>query len=263
MQGLTEFLPVSSSGHLVLGGALLGLREPHVLFDVALYAATLIVVLIYYRDSVNDILHQSWDAIRDLKRGASPSATIKARPGAWLLVLLTVGSIPTVLVRLAFGRRIEALFASPRAVAWAMLGTAIILLATRSVRLPGRGVSEMSCADALVVGLVQGIAIIPGLSRSGSTIGTGVILGIDRELAARYSFLLSVPAILGAVILKIHDAPSLADVDVAAIGAGCLVAFVAGLATLKLFIPIVRSGRLHLFAPYLILVAGVALYLLP
>jgi undecaprenyl-diphosphatase len=263
VQGVTEFLPVSSSGHLVLGGALLGLKEPHILFDVALHAATLVAVLIYYRENVAEILRHSLAATRDLGRGASVLSVIKARPGAWLMVLLVVGSAPTALVGLAFKHKLEALFANPRAVACAMLGTAAILLATRFVRSAGRNLSEMSTVDALVIGLVQGIAIIPGLSRSGSTIGSGVILGLKGELAARYSFLLCVPAILGAVVLKLHDAEGLAGVDLPVFGVGCLVAFLSGFAALKLFIPLVRGGHLHWFAPYLVLVGGLALFLLP
>jgi len=263
IQGLTEFLPVSSSGHLVLGGALLGLREPHILFDVALHFATLLAVLFYYRHDIADMARQLRAAVGDLKRGAAVVTTLRARPGAWLFVMLVVGSVPTALVALAFKHRLEALFAEPRAVAYAMLGTAAILLATALVRKPQRTTSEMTMTDALVVGLVQGIAIIPGLSRSGSTISAGIILGLKGEVAARYSFLLSVPAILGAVALKIHDAGGLSGIEPAAFGVGMVVALVMGLVTLMLFVPLVARGRLYYFAPYLILVGGVALYFLP
>ena len=121
----------------------------------------------------------------------------------------------------------------------------------------------MGISDALVVGLAQGIAIVPGISRSGSTIVAGLLVGLDRELAARYSFLLSVPAIGGAALLKLHDGAGGTPVAVLPTVLGCVAAGLVGFGALKALIPLVARGRLYIFAPYVLLVAGIGLVLLP
>ncbi|MBI3178513.1 MAG: undecaprenyl-diphosphate phosphatase [Deltaproteobacteria bacterium] len=260
VQGLTEFLPVSSSGHLVLGGHLLGLKEPHLLFEIVLHVATLIATLLFYRASLVEMARDSVRALGAWRRG-SLQAALAAHPAARLVALIAVGSLPTAAVGLTFRRSLEAMFASPALVAAMLLVTAALLLSTRWAPAAGRGVAGMRWRDALLIGLAQGIAIAPGISRSGATIGCALLLGLDRELAARYSFLLAVPAILGALVLKLAGAGPSAPVDLAAFASGFVAALLVGMLALAALIPVVRRGKLSYFAAYLVPVgvAGVIL----
>lgn len=248
VQGATEYLPVSSSGHLVIFQHLFGLEEPALLFDIVLHVATLLAVLWYYRRDIGDLIRQSQAALRALSRGQSWAEVQTDFPGFRLAWLIVLGTVPTALIGIAFQDTFEALFGSLRTVG-IMLGiTGLILLLTRFGSRGTRGVGEMEPVDALLIGLVQGIAITPGISRSGSTIAVALLMGIEKETAARYSFLLSVPSIVGALTSMIGDAGS--RVGLAATALGFLAALVTGYLCLALLIQVVKSGKLAWFAPY-------------
>ena len=263
IQGLTEFLPVSSSGHLVLGGVLLSLTEPHILFDVIVHAATLVATLAFYRDTVQGIFRevgQLGTGIFDLEHWKNG---FQAYPEVRLLLLIVVGSVPTACIGLMFKDELEALFGEPRFAAWMLLVTAGLLSLTVIQRGSSRAIDKMTLRDAISIGLIQGMAVIPGISRSGSTIACAMLLGLDRQLAARYSFLLSVPAILGAVLLKTKDAVEAGGhVDYVSLLIGFFSAAIVGLLALRFFIPIVKQGRLHYFVVYLIPVGILGICLL-
>lgn len=238
VQGLTEFLPVSSSGHLVLGQRLLGINEPEMLFDVALHIGTLAaVVVVFWRDL--------WSMLRGLW-----ARDARGREGLRLLMLVVVGTVPAALVGLLFKDLFESLFASVAAVGAALLFTGCILMSTRLAGPAKRGVMATGPGRALWVGVFQALAITPGVSRSGSTIAAALLAGMDRDLAARFSFLLSVPAILGAMLLQLIHLDRAAPVGMSALIIGGAVAAVSGFLALKLLIRLVRGGRLHLFAWY-------------
>lgn len=248
VQGLTEFLPVSSSGHLVLGQHLFGLKEPELLFDVVLHLGTLVAVFIVFRKELVDLVLEFLrlpGLIRDRRLGRAWRERAQFR----MMVLIVIGSVPTAILGFAFKDWFESLFSSTLAVGLALVFTGAILYLTKSLKGVGRGVHGFGPADSLLVGLAQGLAITPGLSRSGLTICTGLFLGLERELAARYSFLLSIPAISGALVLQLRDfKPGVfGPVD---LGIGFVSAFLSGLFALVILLRLVKRGRLHYFSYY-------------
>ena len=234
IQGITEFLPVSSSGHLVLAQRLLGLREPALTFDIALHLGTLVAVLLFFRRDIAGMVQGIL--------GRGPERTSYT----WLLVLIILGSVPTAVVGLLFKDSFEAMFASVTAVGVSLLITAALLLAAGLAGRPRRGLEETRSWHALLIGLAQGLAITPGISRSGSTISTALLLGLERELAVRFSFLLSIPAILGAVALQALDLPPGLHLAWTPLLLGALVAGVSGWLALRLLLGLVRRVRLLL-----------------
>jgi undecaprenyl-diphosphatase len=252
---------VSSSGHLVLGAHLLGFREPHLLFDLALHLGTLIATVAFFRQSFIGMARESFVAIGDLRGGASPSEVLVRRPDVRLLYFVILGSIPTALFGVVFKDPLERMFGDAHATAWQLLITAGLLLVPLAVKRSGRDIQAMSAWDALFIGLLQGISIVPGISRSGATIAGGLMLGLDRELAARYSFVMSVPAIAGAFVLKATDATA-APFSMSIMVVGALTAGITGFSSLAFLMPVVRRGRIHLFALYLVPVSVLALWLL-
>lgn len=181
IQGLTEFLPVSSSGHLVLFQKLLGIEEGALIFDVAVHVATVAALLtVFWRDI--------WSMIR--------------KPFSRLTLLVVVGTIPTGLIGVLFKDIFEEMFSSGASLGIGFLITGAVLWWGETTRAHDKGAERMRFADALFVGTLQGIAIIPAVSRSGMTIAGALLRGLKREFAARFSFLLSIPAILGAAVVK-------------------------------------------------------------
>ena len=257
-QGLTEFLPVSSSGHLVLLQHVFGLTEPALVFDVAVHVGTLAAVLVFFRKDVAALIRAvSGFAGRWLGRRAS-LAELWQDPHLKLASLIVIGSIPTAIIGLLFHEVADRLFSSTRLVGMALLATAGLLLATRWSRQHNRTVTDFGALAALAIGTIQGVAIIPGLSRSGATIALGLLLGLNRDAAARFSFLLSIPAICGAALLAAKDlVGGHLPLDVVALGTA--VSAVVGYSALWMLVLIVRRGRLHLFAPYCALVGLAAL----
>jgi undecaprenyl-diphosphatase len=253
VQGLTEFLPVSSSGHLVLFQQLLGFRDPPVFFDICVHVGTLAAVFVFFREDISAMLRSVARLLRlALSRRLSKSL-LAEDPHLRMALMIVIGSIPTAILGLLFKQIVEELFASPILVGLALLVTGALLWTTRRVKSVEDGArgGRFTVPNALLIGLVQGIAIIPGISRSGSTISAGLLLGLERETAARFSFLLSVPAILGATLLGVRDAALRpGGADLLAVLAGAAAAAGMGYLALRALVPMVRRGRIHLFAPY-------------
>jgi len=247
VQALTEFLPVSSSGHLVLGQALLGAQDGGGAgFEIAVHFGTLLSVLVVFRLEVARLIRSTLGAV------AAPGQ-IRARwaddPDLRLAGAIVLGCVPAGVVGLAFKDQLEAAFDSLAGVCVALIVTGVVLLATRLAR-PRDG--EVTLGRALLIGVAQAVAILPGVSRSGSTIAAALFLGVDRDLAARYSFLLSLPVIFGATLLQARELvaePPPSDALVA-LGAGALVSFVAGIAALVLLLRLVRTGWFAHFGWY-------------
>lgn len=247
VQGLTEFLPVSSSGHLVLSELLLegvtgaGLAaEDNVAFNLVLHMGTLLPVLFVYRADV-------WRVLRDL-RGAGP---FMDRPGMRLAAWVVLGTIPTGLMGVLLKDLFDQLFSTGWSVGVAFALTGALLWRTRSLAAGGRDLADMTWRDALIIGVAQGIAITPGISRSGTTIAIAMMLGLNRELAARYSFLLSVPAILGAFVLEARHLDTGTSAAVLPLMVGFAAAALSGYAALIVLLRLVRSGDFSRFAWYL------------
>jgi len=241
VQGLTEFLPVSSSGHLVFFQSVFGLTEPQLAFDVMLHLGTLLAVIVYFRADVIRILLGTWAWVR-WRRGGEAEAEAK------LLLWIVVASIPTGLMGVLLKDWFESLFSMPKTVGLMLLVTGLLLWLTRVVKRNEKTTREMGVLDALIIGITQGIAIIPGISRSGSTISAGLFRGLNRELAGKFSFLLSIPAILGATFLEFREIDAASGIGVTLFGMA--VSFFVGLVALKLLMNIVKKGKLSYFSYY-------------
>jgi undecaprenyl-diphosphatase len=247
LQGVTEFLPVSSSGHLVLFQQFIDIYGDQVLFDVVLHLGTLVPVLWFYRQSL-------WGVVRDPFVG---EGAFWDREGVRLLALLVVASVPTAIMGLAFEDLFEALFSRPSVLVVTFAITGTLLFLTRKTGEGETGVGQMTWWQAAGIGLAQGFAITPGISRSGATIAVGLFFGLKREYAARFSFLASVPAILGAAVFKLREVEG-TDLQVAQLVGGTLAALVTGYLALVLLVKVVKRGKLASFAWYCWFAAAVA-----
>tara|TARA_Y100001968_G_C19450710_1_gene768367 strand:+ start:1036 stop:1869 length:834 start_codon:yes stop_codon:yes gene_type:complete len=264
VQGLTEFLPVSSSGHLVLFQEWLGSNffaaGEEELFAVVLHLGTLLPILWFYRRDIG----QSIAALRPDEQLSKLglSSWLRADEGRWLSVLVLIGTVPTGLMGVGLHDKFTALFSSPVKVSMALLVTGALLLATRLVSEERAGTARLAIWSALLIGFVQGCAITPGISRSGSTIAVALFLGLARAEAARFSFLLSVPAILGAVILQARDGLSLEGLDAAPLLLGFVSSAAVGYLSLVALVALVNRGKLYQFTWYLWPLGVTALVLL-
>jgi undecaprenyl-diphosphatase len=256
IQGATEFLPVSSSGHLVLFPALFGLTEPDLNLVSIAHQGTLLAVLIYFWRDL-------WAIIRGVVLGLlrrQPLETDEARLG-WKIA---AASVPAAVAGLLLKDYFEELFGEPRYAAVFLLGTALLLVVGERLRSGRKTLGQLSLLDALVVGFFQMVALLPGISRSGSTITAGLLRGLDREPAARFSFLLGVPAIAGAgllALLDLIDAGNLAS-SWTLYAATFVAAAVTGYACIHFLLAWLRSHSLYLFAAYCALLGLVALAVL-
>jgi undecaprenyl-diphosphatase len=256
VQGLTEFLPISSSAHLVLVPFVLGWETPELAFDVAIHLGTTLAVVVYF-----------W---RELIGLASGSARTLVRRGderdralARLTLLLAVGSIPAAVVGLLIRDLVARLTDRPEIVAIELLGTvAIILIGEEVYRRRGareaRDLTRVGAVDALIVGTMQALAILPGISRSAATITGGLVRGISRDASARFSFLLALPAIVGAAIVEL---PELTEVDTATVIAATAVSAATGFAAIAFLLRYLRTRTMRPFAAYCVLASAVVLAL--
>ncbi len=258
VQGLTEFLPVSSSGHLVLFQHLFGLKEPELFFDISVHVGTLAAVIIFFRQDLRAILMTTARMSLAFFRKEISYNDLWNNPDTRLAILIVIGSVPTAIIGLLFKDIAEELFSSVFIVGCTLIVTGTFLWLTRSISRGDDRIRDFSAAQALIIGIVQGIAITPGISRSGSTIAAGLFLGLNREIAARYSFLLSIPAITGAAILGLRDA-GIHSIDTSIL-IGTVTAGIVGYFALTLLVYIVKKGQLHLFSPYCWLIGIIALF---
>ena len=243
LQGATEFIPVSSSGHLVLVPWLLGWDSPGLVFDTVVHWGTLVAVLAYFwRDWL--ALIGAW--LRGLVRWDWRD------PLARLLWLLIVGSIPAAAIGFLLEDFFESLFGKPAWVAVFMLVTAALLALGELLGNRTRKMADLGWPDALMIGLAQASAIAPGISRSGATIATGLFRGLERDVAARFSFLLATPIIFGAGLFKLMDLGAMADpaAQIPALLAGFLAAAVAGYICIWVLLRYLQRGSLYPFAIY-------------
>ncbi|MBC5748732.1 undecaprenyl-diphosphate phosphatase [Dysosmobacter sp. NSJ-60] len=250
IQGVTEFLPISSSGHLAIAENLLhmsGSSEVPGFFDVLLHLGTLVAVFIAYWSDIREMVIELFYGVRDLAQRSTPTP---APPARRLILLIIVGTLPLFAV-LPIKDAVESLSGNMYFVAGALLVTGCLLFASDRVR-PGRKTEKSATLlDVLLVGVAQAIATCPGISRSGTTITAGCFVGFDRRFAVRYSFLMSIPAILGANILSLKDAVTdiiWADVPVYLVGVA--VAAAVGYVCIRLLKMIADKGKFGFFAYY-------------
>jgi undecaprenyl-diphosphatase len=234
VQGLTEFLPVSSSGHLVLGQALLGIDLPGVTFEVTVHLATLCAVLWVYRRRV----------------GSLAAGAVRGDAASWAYVgLLALASVPAGLAGLLARDWFESAFGRPVFAAAMLIVTGFLVYSVRFSASRAKDPSP-SARQAVWIGIAQAAAILPGISRSGATVAVGTWRGVEAVAVAEFSFLMSVPAILGAGLLQLGDVGSVGGPRSIVLGAGFAAALVAGVAAIRLFVRMLETGAFHRFAWY-------------
>ncbi len=242
IQGLAEFLPISSSGHLVLAQSLLKMEEPAMAFDVMLHLGTLVPVLIIYRKDV-------WKLIKN--------------PFQKLTVMLIFGTLPAVVAALLFGDWFESLFNGGTLLWPGFFITGVLLLLADRMQGGRKQVKNMAPIDALIIGCVQAVAIIPGISRSGSTVTASLTRKLDRKAAAKYSFLLSIPAILGAAVLQVKDMLGgediLGDITLLPVVMGTLAAMLTGYLAITFMIKLIEKSNLKVFSYYVFALGAILL----
>ncbi len=255
IQGLTEFLPVSSSGHLVIFEKIFGVASEDLVFEILLHCGTLVAVLIYFRRRLLNIVRSF---VRSpFGRGLPPGQQSEIRMG-WFLIL---GTLPAAVIGIAFKDYIELAFASPRWSSGMLLVTAAMLFATRWAR---REKAALDVPRTIIIGCAQALAIMPGISRSGSTISAGMFSGMKKSEAAEFSFLLSIPAIVGATLLQLPDFISkIGQSDVVAYYlAGALVSTVTGYLSIAFLLDMIKKGKFFYFGLYCAIVGVLGIFFL-
>lgn len=247
IQGLTEFLPVSSSGHLVLGQYVLGLESggDGVLFEVLVHFGTVLSIAYVYRSRLGSL---TVDIVRGLFKPATWAESYREEPNFRLGMHVLLTMIPTGLVYVFLGDQLEAAFTSPRLAAGMLLVTGTLLLLTMW---SNKGTRSIGPLNSVLIGLAQAAAMIPGISRSGATICTAMYQKINPDEAADFSFLMLLPVVIGATLMKLGEAGS--AMDGASWGImlpGVLAAFLSGIVAIRLVLTFVKRGQFHLFAVY-------------
>lgn len=242
VQGLTEFLPISSSGHLVLFQRLFGISKGVLTFDIAVHLATLTsVIAVFYKDII----------------------TILKKPFGKLPLLIVTATIPTAIIGLAFSSIIDKLFESGVTLGIEFLITGAIILFAESAGNKHKKLDKMNYLDAAIIGTAQGLAILPAVSRSGLTIAGALARGLDREFAAKFSFLVAIPAILGATAKDIlgvfKDGSFKTGIDPLVMAGGMIAAAISGYFAVKFMLKILTKGSMKIFAYYVFVLGGLVL----
>ncbi len=244
LQGATEFLPVSSSAHLILAEYFLDLKEAGLAFDVMLHLATLTAIAGYFRSDFLSLL----SAIPTPAAGGIQQARQRM-----LAFYLCVATLPAALLGVTLGKYAESILRSPLLVIFTLSGAGAILWWAEKIGRRERGLESIGGRDAMIIGCAQAIALIPGVSRSGATMSAGLLLGLDRTAAARFSFLLSSPILLGAggyKILELFRGPGLADGQISFFLVGFLAAIISGYGFIGFLMKFVQTQSLAVFAYY-------------
>lgn len=262
IQGIAEFLPISSSGHLAIAEHLLGLKDAGAVpefYDVLLHLGTLLAVFVAYWPEIRDIILEFFRGIRDIAHHSTPTPVPPARR---MILLIIVATLPLFVV-LPIKDKVESLSGSMVFIGLALLVTGVLLFASDRVRRGRKNEASATMLDALLVGVGQAIATMPGISRSGMTITAGCFVGYERRFAVRFSFLMSIPAILGANILSLKDAID-AGIDWSQLPVylvGVITAAVVGYLCIRLLKMIADKGKFGFFAYYCWVVGALTLIL--
>jgi len=249
LQGVTEFLPVSSSGHLVIAQSLIkDFHQPGILFDVILHFATFMAVIVYF-----------WKRIKILLKGFLgifvPGLRVTYFDNKTYIWGIFWASIPTGVIGLYLNHKAETLFSSTTMVGYSLLLTSLILFFSDKKNPSG----SLTLGKSFLVGIVQGLAVIPGISRSGSTIASLIYMNVKREEAAEFSFLMALPAVLGATILQIKDLPVLDYTLVTNYSSGMIAAFLAGLFSIHTLLLFIKKASLKIFALYCLIIGIISI----
>ena len=247
IQGLTEFLPVSSSGHLVLAQSMIkDFQQPGMLFDTLLHGATLGAVVVYFRRRIIELIMTPLGLFSNEYK----IIYFENKRFWWGIIIAT---IPTGIIGLLLESRVEGIFTTPTFVGYFLILTSVLLLVSDRFQ----GSAQISGGTAFIIGIVQGLAVIPGISRAGATTATGLYLGIKREEMAEFTFLMSIPAIIGAIILQSKHMSAIPDGQITAYIAGMAAAFISGFFAIGFMVYFIKRANLKAFALYC-LIAGIS-----
>jgi undecaprenyl-diphosphatase len=250
IQGATEFLPVSSSGHLVLAQDILGVNMEGgglLAFDVCLHFGTLMAVLVVFRKDIVSIIGGVF-GVSSGQISKDPSVEIKI--SRFMVLWIFIGTLPAVIAVVFLKDFFESLTTNATAAAVMLLVTGTFLWFTRFAREKSFGYASLDWWRTILIGIAQAFAIIPGISRSGATISAGMFLGLDKSTAARFSFLLAIPAIAGAMILSLGDLSALSAEILFAVTIGTIISAIVGFLCIKLLLIIIKGNRFSMFAYY-------------
>lgn len=261
IQGLTEFFPVSSSGHLVIAKYFLELNLPGASFEAFLHFGTVMAVIVLFRKDIKELVISFIDSIYKLSHGENILNIFKNNSSSKLAWFLVISTLPAAIIGYTFSSYFEILFSKP-IIASLMLTITGTLLWFGNKNFPGgsKNISEITFKDAIFIGLAQAVAIIPGISRSGLTVIAGLSRNLDREFAAKYSFILSVPIILGASMFKIRELPSL-NIDLSILILSGFVAAISSYGAMKIFIGLLKNRKIYFFSYYLWIISGLTVWI--
>jgi undecaprenyl-diphosphatase len=258
VQGLTEFLPVSSSGHLVIGRHVLGLAATDdVVFEVFVHFGTVMSIVAVYREEILRLVKSTFGALVAPRAAASRWSEDE---DLRIVVFILLTLVPTGIGYILFREPIEASFADPRLASGMLLVTGVLLLLTVLRKAPA---GELTAWRSLVIGVAQTFAMIPGISRSGATICAAIYLDVKPEKAANFSFLMLLPVVIGATLLKAAEVIEQGVADWVPLVLGTVVAFASGIVAIRVVLGFVRRGRLQVFAWYCFAVGTLGLLLIP
>lgn len=249
VQGISEFLPISSSGHLIIVPAILGVQTS-IVFDTILHLGTLVAIFTFFWKDIINIIKGFILSILDLTESKEVFLEgLRKVPEKRLSWLLIIATIPTGIIGIIFKDAVETIFRSTVYVGIFLIITGIILYLSERRASGNITASNMSFKNAIVIGICQGLAVLPGISRSGSTIAAGLFEGLNREYAARYSFLLCIPAVLGAGLIQAKDIVTM-DVSAMVLVAGFFSSVIFGYLSIKLLLKMIEGWNLDIFAYY-------------
>ena len=257
IQGLTEFLPVSSSGHLVILQNILKVKNVPVMFDLVLHLGTTTAIIIFYRKEIYYIFKDLIQYCVNINDSDVKNEIIK-RGNLKLLLYIVIATVITGIVGFIFADKITSFFYRPKSVSIFLLTTAVILIITKFIKNKSNKISEMNYSAPIIIGLAQSFAMLPGISRSGSTISAAIYIGVEKEDAGRFSFLISIPSILGASLFEyIRTSSEITTVVKSNIYIfSFIVSFIIGFLALKLLVAFLKKGKLYIFGIYC-LIAGI------
>lgn len=261
VQGLTEFFPVSSSGHLVIAKYFLQIHLPGAAFEAFLHFGTVLAVILLFRKEIKGLVISFFDSIYKLFQGENILNIFKNNSSSKLAWFLVISTLPAAIIGYTFSSYFEILFGKPIIASFMLTITgALLWLGNKYYTGGNKNISEITYKDAIIIGAAQAVAIFPGISRSGLTVIAGLSRNLDREFAARYSFILSVPIILGASMFKVRELSSL-NIDSSILILSGLAAAISSYGAMKIFIRLLKNRKIYFFSYYLWIISGLTIWI--